>query len=99
MTLDENLPPKADVGGGGSFPAVQLLKVKEVADALRVSASLVYSLIESGRLPACRVGRGRGSVRVLAEDLTNYIESSRVQVGEAARPRPRRREKLKHIKL
>lgn len=78
---------------------VQLLKVKEVAEALRVSPSLVYSLIESGRLPACRVGRGRGSVRVLHEDLLAYIEASRVQAGEAARVRPRRREKLKHIKL
>lgn len=78
---------------------LQLLKVKEVAEALRVSPSLVYSLIESGRLPACRVGRGRGSVRVLLQDLVAYIEASRVQASEATRPRPRRREKLKHIRL
>ena len=84
---------------GGKATGVQLLKVKEVAEALRVSASLVYALIESGRLPACRVGRGRGSVRVLADDLTAYIKGSRVQVGEATRPRPRRKEKLKHIRL
>jgi len=91
--------PESDSRDGGRATGVQLLKVKEVAEALRVSASLVYALIESGRLPACRVGRGRGAVRVLVDDLTAYIEGSRVQVGEATRPRPRRREKLKHIKL
>lgn len=99
MVREVGEAPRAESPDDGKATGVQLLKVKEVAEALRVSASLVYSLIESGRLPACRVGRGRGSVRILVEDLTNYIESSRVQVGEASRPRPRRREKLKHIKL
>jgi excisionase family DNA binding protein len=77
-----------------------LLTVAEVADYLRVSRSLVYQLVESGRLPCCRVGAGRGAVRILREDLLRYLESCRDNGGGAAvRPPRRRHEKLKHLKV
>jgi excisionase family DNA binding protein len=56
-----------------------LLTVVEVSQALRVSLSTVYKAIESGRLPAVRVGPG--AVRVDREALAAYLvaaNSSRV---------------------
>ncbi len=69
-------------------PRPELYTVKDVAGILKVSGSLVYALIDSGRIPACRVGRGRGAVRVLKQDLLDYIENNRVQIGGASKPRP-----------
>ncbi len=45
----------------------ELMKVHEVAKALRLSARTVYEMVRSGELPALRL-RGR-SWRVRAEDL------------------------------
>ncbi len=47
-----------------------LLKVHEVAQAMRVSNMTVYRLIRSGELPAARVGR---SHRVRLADLESYL--------------------------
>jgi excisionase family DNA binding protein len=78
---------------------LQLLTVAEVAGLLRISKSLVYGLVESGRLPASRLGKGRGAIRIKSTDVEVFVDESRVQSGEAARPRPRPKEKLRHIKL
>lgn len=51
-----------------------LLKVHEVAQAMRVSNMTVYRLIRSGELPAARVGR---SHRVRAADLASYLARGR----------------------
>ncbi|HVE46367.1 MAG TPA: helix-turn-helix domain-containing protein [Acidimicrobiales bacterium] len=48
----------------------RLLKVREVADAMRVSNMTVYRLIRSGDLPSTRVGR---SHRVRQTDLEAYL--------------------------
>ncbi len=75
----------------------QLFNVKEVAARLNVSCSLVYALIESGKLVAHRVGRGRGALRVSAADFEAYLAVCR---SERVQPRPRRtRVKLRHIKI
>lgn len=71
----------------------------EAAALLRVSRSLVYALIESGRLPASRLGKGRGAIRITRVDLFEYVTANRVQPGETAIKRPRHKEKLRHIKL
>ncbi len=48
----------------------RLLKVREVAEVMRVSNMTVYRLIRSGELPAARVGR---SHRVRQSDLEMYL--------------------------
>jgi excisionase family DNA binding protein len=78
---------------------MEMLTVPEVAGYLRVSRSLVYQLTESGRLPTYRVGMGRGAVRVSKEDLSRYVESCKHETGETVVRPPRRREKLRHLKV
>ncbi len=45
------------------------LTVKQVAQHLNVSPSVVYQLLDSGRLACHRIGKGRGTIRVSAGDL------------------------------
>jgi len=49
----------------------QLLKASEVAKLLRVSPAMVYRLLQSGELPAVRIGH---AVRVLPSDLDEYVK-------------------------
>ncbi len=49
------------------------ITVAEVADMLRVSNMTVYRLINSGALPAVRVGR---SYRLTEADVDRYLEQS-----------------------
>ena len=49
---------------------VRLLNIKEVAEILHVSRSLVYSLLKCGDIPTVRIGR---MVRVRPEDLERFI--------------------------
>ena len=72
--------------------------VKQVADQLSVSASLVYQLVESGRLACHRIGTGRGAIRISHDDLQAYIASCRVEQRQERRPAPPR-PRLKHLKL
>jgi excisionase family DNA binding protein len=58
-----------------------LLTVKEVQRHLSVSRSSVYNLIETGNLPAVRIG---SSVRVTRGDLWKFIETRRVSTAEAS---------------
>lgn len=53
-------------------PLTPLLTVRETADVLRVSERTLWSLTNSGELPAVRVGR---SVRYDQNDLAAWIES------------------------
>lgn len=48
----------------------QFLTVAEVAKALRISNMTVYRLINSGELPAVRVGK---SYRLREEDVDRYV--------------------------
>ena len=75
-----------------------LLTVAEVAEWLSVSGSLIYQLIESGKLPVHRIGNGRGSIRFRPDDVELYIDSCRTlslppQTVQRCRPR------LKHIRV
>jgi excisionase family DNA binding protein len=54
------------------------LTVAEVARALRVSNMTVYRLVNSGRLPAVRVGRG---YRIREEDVRRYLEQRYLDTG------------------
>ena len=52
--------------------------VGEVADQLRVSNMTVYRLVQSGQLPAVRVGR---SYRIREEDVDRYLAARYTAVG------------------
>jgi excisionase family DNA binding protein len=76
----------------------RLLTVGDVADWLNVSGSLVYQLVESRKLPVCRIGNGRGAIRFRTEDIESYISScidDRLPI-KVARPS---RTKLKHVRV
>jgi excisionase family DNA binding protein len=49
------------------------LRVRDVAERLEVSLSLVYVLIASGKLRCTRHGAGRGTVRISEEQLAEYL--------------------------
>lgn len=56
----------------------RFVTVSEVAEQLRVSNMTVYRLVQSGQLPAVRVGR---SYRIRAEDVDRYLAEQYNQVG------------------
>ena len=51
-----------------------LLRTEEVADALGISRTKVYQLIQSGEIPSIHIGR---SVRVSVDDLRTWIRDQR----------------------
>jgi excisionase family DNA binding protein len=56
----------------------RFVTVSEVAEQLRVSNMTVYRLVQSGQLPAVRVGR---SYRIRADDVDRYLAEQYNQVG------------------
>ena len=54
-----------------------MLKVRQVADLLGVSAATVYRLVGEGRLPHYRVGCGRGGVRFRRDEVDGYVAACR----------------------
>ncbi|MBW3614550.1 MAG: helix-turn-helix domain-containing protein [Actinobacteria bacterium] len=56
-----------------SRPRAAFLTVAEVATMLRVSNMTVYRLINSGALPAVRVGK---SYRLTEQDVDRYLQRS-----------------------
>jgi excisionase family DNA binding protein len=55
---------------------MNLLTLKEVAKAMRVSESTVRRWIRDGSLPAFKIGK-RGQVRISKRDLETFLEQSR----------------------
>ena len=76
-----------------------LLTVPHVAARLAVSPSLVYQLIESGKLGHHRIGNGRGTIRVSETDLEAYLSASHSGVEPPQRAVHRAKKRLKHIRL
>ena len=60
-----------------------LLTVKEVCQQLSVSPACVYALVKAGELPSVRIGTGRGTIRVVEEDVKSFVERARQGVAEA----------------
>jgi excisionase family DNA binding protein len=56
----------------------RFVTVAEVADQLRVSNMTVYRLVQSGQLPAVRVGR---SYRIRDIDVDRYLADQYTQAG------------------
>ncbi len=75
----------------------RMFTVREVAMRLRVSPSLVYQLVEAGKLACHRIGTGRGAIRISLLDLDAYLQECR---SERHTPMPKPpRPRLKHLKL
>jgi excisionase family DNA binding protein len=53
------------------------MTVREAANRLEVSVSMVYALCGSGRLPHTRIGLGRGTIRVSDEDIRAFLADCR----------------------
>jgi len=62
----------------GDAAHTRFMTAGEVAAVLRVSSMTVYRLINSGQLPAVRIGR---SFRVDAEELDRYLEDQHTKAG------------------
>jgi len=76
----------------------RLLTVTDVADWLSVSASLVYQIVESGKLPVYRIGNGRGAIRFRPEDVETYLNACRSEKLPSASTR-KARPRLKHLRF
>jgi excisionase family DNA binding protein len=57
---------------------MRYVTVAEVAGQLRVSNMTVYRLVQSGQLPAVRIGR---SYRIREEDVDKYLAAQYTQTG------------------
>jgi excisionase family DNA binding protein len=73
------------------------VKVREVAARLEVSPATVYALIAAGKLRHCRIGNGRGVLRILDEHLQEYLRNAEPKAS--APPAPFPRIKLKHLRV
>ena len=60
---------------------MELLTVKEVARRLRVSQSLIYQLVDAGRLGCHRIGNGRGAIRIRPDDVAEYLKNCRKEAS------------------
>ena len=69
-----------------------MLTVKQVAERLNVSQSIIYALVDAGQIVCHRIGVGRGPIRITAEDLARYLKSCR-NADSSSRP------KLRHLNL
>lgn len=77
-----------------------MFTVKQAAERLGVSASLVYGLCAAGRLRHERYGLGRGTIRVPTDALEEYRRARTVPVCGGAAPAPAREPvRLKHLTL
>jgi len=74
-----------------------LLTVREAAEILRVSTSLVYQLVEARKLACHRIGGPRGAIRISTSDLKEYLAECRHDRQERSPKPPRPR--LKHLRL
>ncbi|MFJ1995700.1 helix-turn-helix domain-containing protein [Streptomyces asiaticus] len=63
-------------------PESEPLRVKFIADVLRVDTTTVYREINAGRLPSYRVGTGRGTIRVSREAFKNYLAERGIPASE-----------------
>jgi excisionase family DNA binding protein len=56
------------------------MNVKQAAERMEVSESLVYRLVEDGVIPHRRIGqRGRrGKIIITEDDLNRFLEKSKV---------------------
>jgi excisionase family DNA binding protein len=70
------------------------MRVREAAARLEVSTATVYALVASGKLRCCRVGVGRGVIRISEDQLADFLRA-----GETSNaPPPAVHFRLKHLR-
>lgn len=78
---------------------MSLLTVQEAASRLGVSSSLVYGLIASRRLRFCRIGNGRGRIRVPEDAIGEYLARCTFEPNrEEPKLPPARMPRLRHLR-
>ena len=75
----------------------QLLTVADVAGQLNISPSLLYQMLDGGKLPFLRIGNGRGTIRFDRADVAEYLKSRRISKTPVSKSTLRLN--LKHIQL
>ncbi|MDD2656851.1 MAG: helix-turn-helix domain-containing protein [Patescibacteria group bacterium] len=58
------------------FIQTQILKIGEVAVILRISKPTIYRMVESGRIPAYKIG---GSLRFKLAEISTYLEKCKIK--------------------
>ena len=91
------MPKSRKSVGDHESTSEQLLSVADVAELLSISQSLVYQIVDAGKIPFLRIGIGRGSIRFQPADVKTYLDSCRVE--KVAMQPPKMRLRLKHIRL
>jgi excisionase family DNA binding protein len=70
--------------------------VRAVAERLEVSPATVYALVAANKLRCCRVGLGRGCIRISEEQLADFLRGAEPKPDPpASAPRVR----LRHLRL
>lgn len=59
----------------GSYPAIELLTIREVAEFLKISVTGVRRLQQGRAIPFIKVG---GSIRFAKSDISSYLVAQRV---------------------
>ncbi len=73
---------------GGKCPPEKNFTVKEAAALLSISAQSVYKMCSQKKVRHLRLGIGRGTVRIPASALDDFIAQATVQPDEPAAPEP-----------
>lgn len=76
-----------------------LLTVKQAAERLGISQALTYSLVAGRKLRFCRVGNGRGRIRIPDDAIGEYLARCTFEAGEDRKPTSAPAPKLKHLRL
>jgi excisionase family DNA binding protein len=76
-----------------------LLTVREVAEILRVSPSLVYQLVEAQQLACHRIGSRKGAIRIAPADVDDYLARCRNERRDDTPKSKPSHPRLKHVKL
>ena len=77
-----------------------MMTVKNAAERMGISDSLVYELCACGSLPHVRIGRpgSRGCIRLTEADIQEFLANQKVVVSVPARSPPRLQKKVfKHV--
>jgi excisionase family DNA binding protein len=77
------------------------MTVRQAADRLEVSTTLIYQLVASGKLRCYRVGNGRGVIRIDETHIEAFLRESQEEPRPcpAPSPPPAKLPKLKHITI
>ncbi len=63
---------------------MKLLTVRQTAELLAISSSLVYRLTSEGKLPAYRLGAG--AIRFREDEILLYLDSCRIETERRRSP-------------